>query len=373
MPSALTELCKNLQADTEKLEAELKNNIAQCHKLLIDNKATATRMALEKAKDYHYKEVLDILKDIVNNIRKIIFHEQKIKKLNDEVNITPEELKRYSYVQRQVQAFSNGQGVVTKREKRRVASEISVESLEAWELYLEKKEEEEKVVHVEKVEIPKRKTESKRRKKKFVSSTFNNFLDGRNGSVAFDKEEDIQIQRRLEEIQAASLSSINESDTENEDEDKEATTSRLNIGQDAGVESRGKEGGNQIHRRLEESQAASLSSINESDTENEDEESEATISSLNIDEDAELESRSKAGGNQIHRNLEESQATSLSSVNESDTEDEDIDSDFTGDGKGQERNLSTLDLLETLNQELEAQETDTKPKIVEVIYKKKGN
>ncbi|KAJ8972019.1 hypothetical protein NQ314_000401 [Rhamnusium bicolor] len=181
MPSALSELCKLMQNCTEKLEEEIKNNINDCHKLLLSNQATETKLALEKAKDYHYKEILDFLKDVNN--------------------FTPEELKRYSYVQRQVNAFSSTEEVVNKREKRRVASEVSLESLEAWEVYLEKKAEEEKQIQEEKSAIPKRKRmNNRRRKKKFVSSTFNNFLGDRMlDSISEDgvSEEDFNLNDRL--------------------------------------------------------------------------------------------------------------------------------------------------------------------------------
>ncbi|KAJ8986122.1 hypothetical protein NQ317_005592 [Molorchus minor] len=183
MTSTLHELCKYMQHCTEKLEEEIKRNIDNCHKLLLDNEATEIKLALEKAKDYHFKEILDILNVIVTNIKKVIFHEEKIRSLSDEEAMSLEELKRYSHVQRQVSVYSNNE----KREKRRVASEISIGSLEAWEQYLEKKKEEETLNEAEKSEMSKRKRPTgRRRKKKLVSSTFNNFLDYRTGGRSLD-------------------------------------------------------------------------------------------------------------------------------------------------------------------------------------------
>ncbi|KAJ8957393.1 hypothetical protein NQ318_004873 [Aromia moschata] len=126
-------------------------NIDDCHKLLLSNEAIETKLALEKAKDYHYKEILDFLRKILVDIRKIIFHEEKN--------------------QRQISIFSNSQEeVVTKREKRRVASEISIGSLEAWEHYLEKKAQEEKAVSVEKSEISKKEEAQKQEEEKELDS-----------------------------------------------------------------------------------------------------------------------------------------------------------------------------------------------------------
>lgn len=296
MSTTLSELCRNLQDNTEKLEEEIKRNIVDCHQLLIDKKATQNKLGLEKAKDYHYKEVLDILKDIVNSIRKIIHHERKIRELDDEGNFTTDDLKRYSYVQRQVQAFSHSDDteVVTKREKRRVASVVSVESLEAWELYLEKKEEQEKAIQVEKIPVPKRKTEGNRKKKKIISSTFNNFLDSKceNGGLeSIIEDEPPNATDRLAEVDTGNFESFNGKGSKP----------------------------NRCGRRLERVSGASLSSIYESDSED-----ESFKNALNEDE------------------------------------------------KSQRPNLSTLDIIESLNQELclDATNDDTKPKIVDVVVSK---
>ncbi|XP_018573570.1 uncharacterized protein LOC108912725 [Anoplophora glabripennis] len=306
MSSALTELCRNLQDNTEKLEDEIKRNIVDCHKLLIDQKATQIKLALEKAKDFHYKEVLDILKEIVNSIRKIIYHEQRIRTLDDEKNVSPDELKRYSYVQRQVQAFSNPEEAVTKREKRRVASAISVESLEAWELYLDKKEEEEKAIQVEVTKIPKRlETKGNRKKKKRVSSTFNNFLDSKCGSRSLDSilEEQTSVSDRLARV-----------------DPKEDYTKSCNF-------------------------------------------EFIDVNGKGIECDY------------FGRPLDEVSAASLSSIYESDSDDESFKDAYSEDEKGQKQNLSTLDILETLNEEYQLGpiNEDTKPKIVDVVYKKKEN
>lgn len=298
MSSALTELCRNLQDNTGKLEEEIKRNIADCHKLLIDQKATQVKLALEKAKDFHYKEVLDILKEIVNSIRKIIYHEEKIRTLDDENNVSADELKRYSYVQRQVQAFSNPGEVITRREKRRVASAVSVESLEAWELYLDKKEEEEKAIQVEEMKIPKREAKGNRKKKKFVSSTFNNFLDGKCPSRSLDS---------ILEEQASGPDRLVRVDT-GEDWTKSCNFEFIN-------------GSDISQRHTDIVSTASLGSVYGSDS------------------------------------------------------DESFQGAYSEDEKSHKQNLSTLDILESLNEEYQLGPSgeDTKPKIVDVVYKKKEN
>lgn len=182
MSATLKEFCDLLQKCALKLEAEMMSSIGKYQKNIMSTEISDTKLALEKAKDYHSKEIITILSGIITNIKQIIYHEDKIKQLNDKEKLTEEELTKYSYVKRQVSAFSGGEKVV-RRELRRVASENSVYCLETWEKYLNEEDNNQSVMYsynslpninvVPKRESPK----TKRKQRKLVSSTFENILE----------------------------------------------------------------------------------------------------------------------------------------------------------------------------------------------------
>ncbi|CAH2008927.1 unnamed protein product [Acanthoscelides obtectus] len=138
--AALGEFCECLKNCADKLEADIRININEFHNMVTEGVVDEVKLALDKAKDYHYKEIIRFMEDVVNNVRKIMLHEQEIRRLQRQEQMTDEERKRHSYVRRQIKAF-NGSDKVTRREIRRAASERSINSLEAWELYLDKKAE----------------------------------------------------------------------------------------------------------------------------------------------------------------------------------------------------------------------------------------
>ncbi|CAG9773752.1 unnamed protein product [Ceutorhynchus assimilis] len=184
---SMKQFCKTLKQCAEKLEEDLKYNINGFHNQFFGKTMTETKLALERAKDYHYKEIIDSIAIILKNVEIIIFHQDKIEWLGQEDNFTSEDLKRFSYVKRQVFAFSKQDNVsrseenlsknVSKRERRRTASEISIGTLEAWEKYLDKKEDPiENIEEIKKI-VPKRTLSNARARKKFVSSTVGGFLD----------------------------------------------------------------------------------------------------------------------------------------------------------------------------------------------------
>ncbi|XP_060523023.1 uncharacterized protein LOC132700003 [Cylas formicarius] len=180
--ATLKDLCLILQQCTEKIGEETKTALNDLTNLITSQTMTEVKLSLEKAKDYHYKEIMSSLEEILKHVRLVLFHEEKIRWLSDEHHFTQDELKRYSYVQRQVNAFSKSkseEAIFTnvKREKRRVASEVSIGTLEAWEKYLDCRAGEEQKVEEVKKPVPKRTNSDSRRRKKFVSSTVEAFLE----------------------------------------------------------------------------------------------------------------------------------------------------------------------------------------------------
>lgn len=181
MSTTLKEFCHLLENCASRFEEEIRNSIEICRQNLLLNEFTDTKVALEKAKDYHCKEIIKILAGVLTNVKQIIYHDNKIRQLSNRGKLSDEELKDYSYVRRQVSAFSGGEKVV-RRELRRATSENSVYCLETWENFLEE-EVNKKAVYLSTSlpninEVPKRNSpKSKRKQKKLVSSTFENILE----------------------------------------------------------------------------------------------------------------------------------------------------------------------------------------------------
>ncbi|XP_066249213.1 repetitive organellar protein-like [Euwallacea similis] len=187
---ALRDFCKSLHQCSEKLEAELRISINDFNNFIHGKSIDETVIALERAKDYHFQEILDAVRVILEKVKVIVFHQEKIDWLSDSTNFTANYLKRFSYVKNQIYNFQKPQTVTrseenlpykVKRERRRTVSEISASSLESWEKYLDQKEgnkniAEDVVIEIKK-EVPKRTSPNARARKKFVSSTFGGFLD----------------------------------------------------------------------------------------------------------------------------------------------------------------------------------------------------
>nr|CAH7769338.1 unnamed protein product [Callosobruchus chinensis] len=74
------------------------------------------KLALDKAKDYHYKEIIRFMEDIVNDVRKIVLHEHEIQRLQRQERMTEDERKKHSYVRRQIRAFNGSTKVSSIKE-----------------------------------------------------------------------------------------------------------------------------------------------------------------------------------------------------------------------------------------------------------------
>lgn len=135
MATNLKDFCYTLRDCAQKLEEELMININDCNNMVVSGLGSEIKIALDKAKDIHYKEILTFMREIIINIRKIIYHEEQIRSLSNKEKLSDEEIKKYSYVQRQVSRFDNK--VVMRRERRRGVSNLSSSSLDAWEKYME--------------------------------------------------------------------------------------------------------------------------------------------------------------------------------------------------------------------------------------------
>lgn len=182
----LREFCQLLENCAVRLEEEIRSSIEICRKSMMTNEFTDTKLALEKAKDYHSKEIVTILSGIITNIKQIIYHEGKIRQLNDKEKLSDEELNRYSYVKRQVSAFSGGEKVV-RRELRRSASETSVYCLDTWETFLDNEDMKQKTLcgsnSLPNINVVSKRNSirRKRKEKKFISSTFQDILEDDEG------------------------------------------------------------------------------------------------------------------------------------------------------------------------------------------------
>ncbi|CAH0563967.1 unnamed protein product [Brassicogethes aeneus] len=132
---------------------------------------------IEKAKDYHYKEILKKLKNIKSQVDSIRENEAELDHLNSIDVLNEAERKRYSYVQEKVKVFSRSEcnlNTLHLRESRRASMMASQNSLNAWEQILETNKEKPADVFLK---PPVRNKSICRKNKKFISETFDNFLE----------------------------------------------------------------------------------------------------------------------------------------------------------------------------------------------------
>ncbi|XP_044272814.1 uncharacterized protein LOC123016466 [Tribolium madens] len=160
MTSRLHHISKELEKCVEFLEDDVKKSLSQVSQKLDDN-----LVALEASKDYHYKQILIQLQQIKDCIKIIATHDQSLQSLQGKINNSSRIDK--SYIKKQVETFQNF-GTVTTREHKPIRSRQSqMKCLECWEQLMESPEQ---------LNIPKR-SNSSRKLKKIVSSTFETFLD----------------------------------------------------------------------------------------------------------------------------------------------------------------------------------------------------
>lgn len=176
------EFCKDLYRCAEKLEDELKENIDESKQLISNKETIDVKLPLQKVKIYHYSEIIKLLRHIETDLKKILYHEECVNKLEMTRNLCGEEIEHYCSTEDMNEQNSINDKSFIRRQRRRAASEVSLYTLSTWEAYLEKKAEEEDSFKPQSatrsVEIPKRnKPMSKRKQKKFVSSTFNDILE----------------------------------------------------------------------------------------------------------------------------------------------------------------------------------------------------
>lgn len=169
-----------------------------------------TYAALEKAKLYHYKEIVKNLMEIKTQMSLVRFNFQKIEEFNRKQRLSAEEQKRYSYVTQQIEKFGKPQSqeVVKRlsgRSRHNSDNSSVIESLHVWEDYLVQKEKSESMPNLSSlsIDVPKRSHLSNRKNKKFVSSTFNDILEDQN--VVDHERENINV---IEEDEFSDTSSV---------------------------------------------------------------------------------------------------------------------------------------------------------------------
>lgn len=167
----LKECCDNLEVSVKTSQNTL--SLSANKKNSLDDS-----LILEKAICYHYKQVLEHLTQIKSHIASIQYHDEKIRKLYDNKIVEVDDFKRYSYVQQQIKAFSqtnsgnieDGSQLRPKRIER--SAQESFKYLDIWEKMVPENGDDLKL------NVTKRPMKSKARKtKKYVSSTFNEFLE----------------------------------------------------------------------------------------------------------------------------------------------------------------------------------------------------
>ncbi|XP_072376413.1 uncharacterized protein [Diabrotica undecimpunctata] len=174
------DFCNNLYQCAEKLGNEIETNINSSQNLITTNETVDVKLPLEKVKLYHYCEIIKLLQNIKSDVKKILYHEKSINTLISTKKLSAEEIKHYFSIEN-VNEQRKSKEYFIRQERRRKASQVSLYTLSTWEAYLQNKEEEEAAipeVTIEASAVPKRTApKSRRKQKKFISSTFNDILE----------------------------------------------------------------------------------------------------------------------------------------------------------------------------------------------------
>ncbi|XP_028138733.1 uncharacterized protein LOC114333101 [Diabrotica virgifera virgifera] len=173
------DFCNNVYQCAEKLGDEIETNINYSQNLITTNETIDVKLPLEKVKLYHYCEIIKLLQNVKRDVKKILYHEKSINTLISTKKLSGEEIKHYFSVENVNERKSTEYFI--RQERRRKASQVSLYTLSTWEAYLKNKEQEEAAIPEASIEasaVPKRTApKSKRKQKKFVSSTFNDILE----------------------------------------------------------------------------------------------------------------------------------------------------------------------------------------------------
>lgn len=173
--------CDCLYKCAEKIEEELKTNILDTEDLIIKSETIDVKLPLQKVKIYHYNEILQIMNGIKINIKKIVYHDNCIKKLEITRKLSEDEVKNYFAIKSKSTEDLTSTEPVRMRHSRRASSTTLYEyTLSTWEAYLQKKEQQIDVTQTKSTVAKRSAPKTKRKQRKLVSSTFNDILDTEN-------------------------------------------------------------------------------------------------------------------------------------------------------------------------------------------------
>ncbi|RZC33198.1 hypothetical protein BDFB_002302 [Asbolus verrucosus] len=206
MTSTLHQMYKNLEKCTESLEHDVKTSLEQ---LDPTHAFDENVLALEGSKDYHYKQILDQLRQIKEHIRIIADHDQSIQSIQAKISKGDEGSSSRidkNYIKKQVETFQKF-GVVNRRLHKPVRPHetSSMKFLESWERILEDQDVNENPTKALSLVI--RREESLRRKKKVISSTVDTFLE----SVTDKKSTTVESPKEIKDTNESSDVEVNTS------------------------------------------------------------------------------------------------------------------------------------------------------------------
>lgn len=212
MAATFRELCGLIENCTKRLQDEVKNSINQCHLDLVESDFENATIALEKAKDYHRKEIIKLISGIIINMKQIVFHEDKIRQINFKDKLSSEELKQYSNVESDGAKFVGD--TVVRRKLRRATSEASLNCLDMWNAYLNKDDNMNNILsyslpNVNMIPKPEIHINSKHKNQaqKHISSNHNNLLENDLITMkALQEETDEETENQKNETQIQYLS-----------------------------------------------------------------------------------------------------------------------------------------------------------------------
>lgn len=170
MNSKIYNFCKELENCTLCLEDDVARSLQDLYQTRFFDESTS---AQESTKDYHYKEILNHLREIKDHIKTILKHDQL---LNDDNRHSASTIDK-EYIKKQVETFQN-YGTVSRRLQKPVRSleASSMKFLECWEMMLDQQEQNKLTFEVTREPVMKREN-SLRKHKKIISSTVETFLE----------------------------------------------------------------------------------------------------------------------------------------------------------------------------------------------------
>ncbi|CAG9860542.1 unnamed protein product [Phyllotreta striolata] len=173
------DFCDCLYKCAESIEDDLKESMTGIEEILKNGETIDIQLPFQKVKIYHYNEILHLMKDVKISIKKILYHDKSIRRLENTRQLSEEEIKNYVTVKsKSTDDLTIAEPILRKPRRRTLSSTLY--TLSTWEAYMKRKEDEvpEEIKETNATISKRNKLNNKQKqKRKLVSTTFNDILD----------------------------------------------------------------------------------------------------------------------------------------------------------------------------------------------------